>query len=53
MNELTVVKSKRDKLRDVIIYFFVYACIGWILESIWTILSNLWLWSCFVNPIIE
>ena len=45
MNDLTVVKSKKDKLRDIVIYFFVYACIGWILESIYAF----WVHGYFVN----
>ena len=45
MNELTVVKSKKDKLKDIVIYFFVYACIGWILESIYAF----WVHGYFVK----
>ncbi len=38
MNELIVLENKKDKLRKLIIYFFVYAFIGWTLETIYAFL---------------
>ena len=38
MKDLIVVKKKRDKVKDYLIYFFTYACIGWILETIYAFL---------------
>lgn len=38
MNELIVLENKKDKLRKLTIYFFIYACVGWILETIYAFL---------------
>ena len=38
MNELIVLENKKDKLRKLIIYFFIYSCLGWILEIIYAFL---------------
>ena len=40
MKELIVVKNKKDKIKDYLIYFFTYACIGWILETIYAFLVH-------------
>ena len=55
----------QEKLQNLCIYFFMCSFIGWILEvvyafmvernickkriSIWTYLSNLWIWSNYTN----
>lgn len=35
--EITLKKTKKDKLFDAILYFFIYAFLGWILETIYAI----------------
>ena len=45
MNDLIVVKGKKDILKNIIIYFFIYSFIGWILETIYAF----WVHGHFVN----
>lgn len=35
--EITLKKTKKDKLFDAILYFFIYAFLGWVLETIYAI----------------
>lgn len=40
MNELTIVEGKKEKIKNIIIYFFTYAFIGWILETIYALIVH-------------
>ena len=40
MNDLIISKKKREKAKNLIIYFLVYALMGWILETIYAFLVH-------------